>query len=290
MCPAAVILTKLLSYSDSKAGFPNMRLKSKFLSASTAAVFIMVAVMPALADLSAESVDVEAAIQQNKNLNELIANSPPPANLKSPKKAFLFSAVVPGTGEFYSGAKRGVIFTAAEIAFWTAYIVIHGRAEEIKEDYVAFVDEHILFEDDSPASSTKNWTLEDYEHATQSDNWHYVYTESGGEPIERVGKYYWDDLPEEMIDQPGDKPIDQSQSPARVEAFEKRNSTNDRFKQAKIFLGLVVLNHVISAVDARIVATMYNNRTLDASTEISFNPTISPSGCPGACLTLRRRF
>lgn len=264
--------------------------QSKFFSASIAVVFIVIAAVPLSASASSLIRDSNAEAELNRKLNEPIANSLSSARLKSPGKAFLLSAAVPGTGEIYSGAKRGVLFAAAEIAFWTAYIVLHGEAEELKEDYIGFVDEHIIFEEDSPASSTETWTLEDYEHATQSDNWHYVYTETKGEPIERVGKYYWSDLPEDMIDQPGDKPISQSESPFRVEAFSKRGSTNDKFKQAKFLLGLVVLNHIISAVDGRIAATMYNNRISETSAEISFHPTISPSGHLGAHLALHGRF
>jgi len=234
--------------------------------------------------------DAVAAALQDRELDESIADPLSSALPKSPGKAFLFSAAVPGTGEFYSGAKRGVLFVAAEIAFWTAYIVLHGRGEELKDDYLEFCDEHIVFEEDSPASSTKSWTLEDYEHATQSDNWHYVYTEDNGRAIERVGKFYWADLPEDMIDQPGDKPLSESQSQFRTEAFGKRESTNDKFKQAKMFLGLVVLNHIISAVDGKIAATIYNNRISETSARISFHPTLSPSGHLGARLTLYRRF
>jgi len=269
-----------------------MTRNSRFFPALAAVVFTMAAFIysPAQANLLVEGTGDEAAVQQNKTVSELLAEPPLSTGLKSTRKAFLFSAAVPGTGELYSGAKRGVLFAAAEIAFWTAYVVIHGRGEDIKEDYISFVDAHIVFEEDSPASSTENWTLEDYEHATQSDNWHYVYTENNGEPLDRVGKFYWADLPEEMLDQSGDKPIEQSQSPSRVEAFSKRVSANDKFKQAKSYLGLVVLNHVISAIDARIAATMYNNRVSPTSTEISFHPTMSPSGYAGAYLVLRRPF
>ena len=309
MFRAEVILTKLLFCSGSSR-------QARFFPVLTAAIFIVIVAVlfPVPADSSIGGPDAEAAAQQNKEfdetgvpapthsliddpeaeaalqLNEPVADSLPIVQPKSLGKAFLFSAVVPGTGEFYSGAKRGVLFAAAEVAFWAAYIVFHGDAEELEEDYLKFCDEHILFEEDSPASSTKNWTLEDYEHATQSDNWHYVYTESSGKPVERVGKFYWDDLPEDMIDQPGDKPIAESQSKHRVEAFGKRGSTNDKFKQAKAFLGLVVFNHIISAIDAKIAATSYNNRISEPRAEISFHPTVSPSGHLGAYLTLHRRF
>ena len=164
--------------------------------------------------------------------------------------------------------------------------MLHGEAENLKEDYLDYSDEHILFEGDSPADSTERWTLEDYEHATQSDNWHYVYTENNGKPLDRVGKFYWADLPEDSIDKPGKELV----SELRAEAFQKRHSANDKFKRAKVLLGLLVLNHVISAIDARIAATIYNNSVSGPVAGISLHPTISPSGRAGAYLMLHRQF
>ena len=211
-----------------------MRLQSRFLTAATLLIGLAVS-LPAIADPLINNPNAEAAMQLEDKMNETMAGSLPPHGLKSPSRAFLLSAVIPGTGEFYAGAKRGLLFVAAEIAFWTTYFVLHGQAEDTKEDYVQFVDSHILFEEDSPVSSTETWTLEDYEHATQSDNWHYVYTESNGKPVDRVGKYYWDDLPQDLIDEPGGVPLSESQSLMRVEAYSKRGSMNDKFKNAKVF-------------------------------------------------------
>ena len=267
-----------------------MKRRGDLLPALAAVALIMALAVPCLASASSllHNPDAEALAQKNRQLSESLTSSLSSAQPKSPAKAFLLSAAVPGTGEFYSGAKRGALFAAAEIAFWTAYIVLHGDAEDLKDSYIAFVDEHVVFEDEpSPpyATSTADWTLEDYEHATQSDNWHYVYTEENNQPLDRVGKFYWDDLPEDRIDQPGS--IDMV-SQTRAEAREKRDSQNDKFKRAKFFLGLVVANHIVSAIDARIAATVYNNRIPE--TEISLHPTLSPSGHPGARLTLHRRF
>jgi hypothetical protein len=258
------------------------------LQSLTAAILLMALAMslPAIANPLINNPSAKAAMQLDEKLNESMASSLHPGRLKSPSRAFLLSAVIPGTGEFYAGTKRGVLFVAAEVAFWTTYFVLHGQAEDIKEDYVEFVDSHILFEEDSPVGSTETWTLEDYEHATQSDNWHYVYTESNGKPVDRVGKYYWDDLPQDLIGEPGGVPLSESQSPARVEAYSKRGSMNDKFKNAKVFLGLVILNHIVSAVDARIAAAVHNDRI----SEISLHPTVSPSGYLGAYLTLHRKF
>jgi hypothetical protein len=238
----------------------------------------------------AESFTLYSIYYPEANFVAQSVDSPSDIPLKSPQMAFLFSAVIPGAGEIYSKAKRGIIFTAAEVAFWSAYIITHRQADDNLDEYTKFVDNNIVFEKDSPATSTKNWTLEDYEHSTQSDNWHYVYTETNGKPVERVGKFYWKDLPEEFISQSGDVPVSKSNSPLRVQAFDKRNSANDKYKQAKIFIGLVVVNHVISAVDARIAAKLYNNRISKSEVKVSFHPTISSQGHPGMCLALNKRF
>jgi len=143
---------------------------------------------------------------------------------KSPGKAFILSAIVPGTGELYAENKRGIAFMATEAVFWLTYFVLHGKANDLKDDYLAFVDENIMFEDDSPVKSTATWTLEDYEHSTQSDNWHYVYTENNGNPVPRGGKFYWKDLPEDKISEPAGELV--SNSSLRLEAYQKRMSSN----------------------------------------------------------------
>jgi hypothetical protein len=262
-----------------------MRLRGQFLTAAILLTALAVS-LPAIANPFINNPNAEAAMQLEDKINETMAGSLPPDGLKSPSRAFLLSAVIPGTGEFYAGTKRGVLFVAAEVAFWVTYFVIHGQAEDLKEDYVEFVDSRIVFEEDSPVNSTETWTLEDYEHATQSDNWHYVYTENNGKPLDRVGKYYWDDLPQDLIDEPGGVSLSESQSLARVEAYNKRGSMNDKFKNAKVFVGLVILNHIVSAVDARIAAAIHNDRI----SEISLHPAASPSGYLGAYLTIHRKF
>ncbi len=207
------------------------------------------------------------------------------ANQKSTVKAFLLSGFVPGTGQLYVRSNKGFAFIASEIAFWSTYVVLHRRANSLRDSYIDYVDEHIAFEGDSPTKSTEDWTLEDYEHATQTDNWHYVYTENNGKPIDRVGKFYWKDLPEEKIDEPGDGLI----SKYRANAYSMRGSANKKYKQAKICLSLVVLNHVVSAIDARVTAIVKSKRTSQL-TDISIYATISPDLSLNLCATVKSQF
>ncbi len=202
---------------------------------------------------------------------------------KSPEKAFLLSAIVPGTGEFYSGSKRGIVFISAEAAFWISYFVLHRRADEINDSYLDAVRKNIRFEEDSPVKSTDTWTLEDFEHATQSDNWHYVYTENNGKPIPRVGKFYWSDA-EATKDEPAGELVNNSK--LRQQAYKTRMSANKKYKQAKIGLGLVVANHVVSAIDARILAINRNKR----DTKISIQHNIFPSGESTISMIMEKSF
>ena len=56
-------------------------------------------------------------------------------------------------------------------------------------------------------------------------------------------------------------------------AYQLRMDANDKFQAAKTFLGIAILNHVVSAIDARIAAKSYNRKQnslgLDLQTSVS---------------------
>ena len=62
---------------------------------------------------------------------------------KSSKRAFLFSALVPGLGEWYAGSKkRGLAFLGAEAALWGMWAVWTGKGNDLEEEFRAVADEH----------------------------------------------------------------------------------------------------------------------------------------------------
>ena len=200
---------------------------------------------------------------------------------KSPTKAFLYSALVPGSGQLYIGAKRGYLQIAAEIGLLTAYFITRSNAQSLREDYRQHVRDHVV-----PEGPTKfdDWDpIEDFEHATLFDNWRNIYMMDGtGEPLERVGKWYWEDRRAFKDEERKDH-----DSPLREAALQMRMDANDKFQLAKTFLGIALLNHVVSAIDARIAAKSYNKK--HSSFGLDLQTTLSPYDVQSQ-LVLQKRF
>jgi hypothetical protein len=209
-------------------------------------------------------------------LNPFLNQSPQPEGYKSPSKAALFSLLLPGSGELYSEAKRGYLFLIAEVALIASYVAVDRKAEQLQDDYVAEVRANVGFdgipEEKWPEMFDK-WNMEDFEHATMFDNWRNVYTDQAPEseqgiPLERVGKFYW-------LDREGVKNEKLSErehtSQLRQKALQFREDSNLWFKRAKMMIGGVVLNHIVSFVDARIAAKLHNKR-LSLKTSMNLTP------------------
>ena len=224
----------------------------------------------------------------NRTLGTQLEGLRPREPMKSPNRAFLSSLVVPGSGQLYVGAKRGYLYLAADIALLVGYFITRSDAENSRDEYRDLVREHVIF--DGPGTFETWDPIEDFEHATLFDNWHNVYTENNGEPLDRTGKWYWDDRRAfKDEDRKGD-----DDSPNREEALRLRYEANDKFERARTLLGGVILNHAISAIEARIVAKRQNSRT--DSRLMSFKPmdldlrtTVLPAGVESQ-LVLRAHF
>lgn len=201
-------------------------------------------------------------------------------SMKSPTKAFLYSALVPGAGQLYIGAKRGYFQIAVEVGLLAAYFITRSSAQDLREDYREHVRNHVIFE--GPTKFDDWDPIEDFEHATLFDNWHNIYTDNNGEPLERVGKWYWADR--KAFKDENRKVHD---SPQRKVAYELRRDANDTFQLAKTFLGIAILNHVVSAIDARIAAKSYNRK--QSSLGLDLQTSVSPHSVESR-LVFQKRF
>ena len=207
--------------------------------------------------------------------------------MKSPTKAFLYSALVPGSGQLYVGVKRGYLQIAAEVGFLAAYFLTHNDAENLRDDYRDQVRAHVVFEGPTKFES---WdSIEDFEHATLFDNWHNVYTDNNGDPLERVGEWYWGDRAAFK-----DQERTEHDSEERVKALELREDANDKFQTARTLLGIVILNHVVSTIDAHIATKSYNKKYGSQATfrkpfDFNLQTTLSPRTVQSQ-LVLQKRF
>lgn len=163
------------------------------------------------------------------------------------------------------------------------------------------------------------WDLvEDFEHSTEFANWRNIYNADMGKieegyrsvdvldkeqivdqlqrldlqqlkTLERVGLWYWKDL-ETYKDETKRQGDGGPPSRQRQIAYNFRKNANDKFERAKIFLGLVMFNHIVSAVDARIAAKNYNQKnTSQSRTQLDWKMEISSFAIENRIL-LRKSF
>ncbi|MDE0636287.1 MAG: DUF5683 domain-containing protein [Candidatus Poribacteria bacterium] len=203
---------------------------------------------------------------------------------KSPNEAFLYSLAIPGMGQLYTGAKHGYIYTAAEVGLLVTYFVLRNSAMNTRDEYREVVRQNIVFE--GPGNFEAWDPIEDFEHATQYENWNHVYDSE--QTRTRTGKWYWKDLDPSLKNE-RDSTIE-FDSKYRLDAFDLRQKANDRFQSARTILGLVILNHVFSAVEARITTKRWNTKQQQSrSLEIDLQTDMS-KGALTTVLVLKKKF
>jgi hypothetical protein len=105
--------------------------------------------------------------------------------LKSPGKALLFSAILPGAGEYYAGAwKRGLVFSALEVTSWIWYFTQHSSGRDKEDEYMAFADS------EWDRGAYEDW----YEHW---EDWYNARKGDNDPPFDRI---FTHQLPDQMND------------------------------------------------------------------------------------------
>ncbi|MCI0530542.1 MAG: hypothetical protein L0Y74_01105, partial [candidate division Zixibacteria bacterium] len=60
---------------------------------------------------------------------------------KSTKKAFIYSLILPGAGEFYADSKlKAAAFIGMEALFWAGYFHFDGKGDDKKVEYRSYAD------------------------------------------------------------------------------------------------------------------------------------------------------
>ena len=203
---------------------------------------------------------------------------------KSPGRAFLLSAIVPGAGEFYAGAYwRGLIFSGVEVMSWIMRNQYEKKGDRIERQYKRYADEHWDLKDwyvnsnsitglsgqhGSNFGSHHIWVeYNDIEYQANVDSlpvgWEMFLINGEISPIktheyyENIGKYDqfasgWDDF-----DSTTDTTV--LMSPFRDKYLTERYECNQALKMATNFVTAIMFNHLLSAFDAIIAAKGYSS-------------------------------
>ena len=191
---------------------------------------------------------------------------------KSPRRAFLFSLLLPGAGEFYAGSKKkAAIFFGLEAVAAGLYFSSNSKGNDVEDEFRAVADEHWDVEAYLAwRSTTRAIRNNSFTHALPCSSYVETYLETGefgGCSSSEVQQYYellgkydqfvagWDDLKDERtgnaiaayteIDS-----VENVVSELRLDYEVQRDDSNQYLKRATNIAGLLLVNHVISAIDA----------------------------------------
>ncbi len=90
-------------------------------------------------------------------------------DLKSPRKAMLFSALVPGMGELYSGnTSKAAVFLSTEAAIWVTYARLEQEMKWSKSNYMEFAFKKAGMPLNSSGNIYK--LMEDYSSSAEYNN------------------------------------------------------------------------------------------------------------------------
>jgi hypothetical protein len=193
---------------------------------------------------------------------------------KSPQKAMLYSAVLPGAGQWYAGSPiASAIYTSIEIAAISGYFTYTNKGVNMVSDYEKFADNHW---------DVFRW-LQGYYSENATEETHNVYILLNGKRYafkefiesfsslpdpennaydivkeyhfyENIGKYKqfkqgWDDYEAYKNDPDYANTISRS-SPNQENYTQMRYDANIYLKRSGYFASALLFNHVISAMDA----------------------------------------
>jgi len=189
---------------------------------------------------------------------------------KSPFKAFLYSMVIPGTGQLYTGSKlKAAVFLGIEALTLSGYVVYHGKGNDKTTEFEDFANLH-WSEDRYSYFLTRNWPDSDGDDDNVFDTWgnsvftHHLPDSPTQQYYEMIGKYDqfvfgWDDVDIDssqwIYDNLGD-----ANSANRLLYEDMRHEANKMFDRSTAALIATMVNHMISGVEAALAARNHNKK------------------------------
>lgn len=216
--------------------------------------------------------------QQSPNVAFSKESTWQPARRKSVPKAALFSAVLPGSGEFYTGSYiRGFAFLVIEAAALSGHFYYQNRGNDLEDAFRRYADTNWVEND------YWNWmsmvsgidradlnALREYERQNFS---HFLPENKNQQYYENIGKYNqfvagWVDFDYRTYSLDSYLSGPDPDSPLREDYTLQRRDANDNFQKATNLVTLVIFNHVLSMFDAALTAKGFNKRQLQGRLRI----------------------
>jgi hypothetical protein len=183
-------------------------------------------------------------------------------------RAFLYSLFVPGAGEYYAGSKKMArVFFTSELLLWTTYFSFRTYGHWKEDDYRRFAVSHagvnLAGKDHQYFVNIENYdSIQDYNEAKlRQRNIDAMYPEND------MYSWQWDS---------GD---------SRKRFEQLRIASDTAFNNSLFVIGGIVLNHIISGIDALSAA---RRRAENRQNHIRFGVIGLPQG--GGMVTLLKVF
>jgi len=192
---------------------------------------------------------------------------------KLPKKALLFSAIMPGAGELYVKSYiKAATFFLVEASAWTFYAIYTKKGNEKEDEYETYADKYWNPE------KWKSW-YDGIDPSTQESFTHTGHMlellDEGRKTqqyYEMIGKYAefvagWEGARNDLTfgELMGYR---DTEVPIADDYMDMRAESNDLFSLARTGITVAMINHLLSAIDAAWTAKIRNNRLLKTSMRI----------------------
>lgn len=198
---------------------------------------------------------------------------------RSPAKAMVLSALVPGLGQYYNGSPiKAAFFLGTEVVAWSFYFNWHGDGERLTDDFEAYNRRY--WSRNRYEQQYLNWTYgeTDDENIGASEISHHLPDTETQQYFEMTGKYDqfawgWEDarLPNgNTLDQYSaanpPPPITTGNSvpysALRFTYENMRNEANNAFDKAKNMVYVSLTNRVVSSFEALFAAKKHNRQAM----------------------------
>ena len=178
-------------------------------------------------------------------------------------RAFLYSLILPGAGEIYTGSKlKASLFFGIEIFSWYQYINKYGDGQDLEDQYRDYANQYWdpgdyrawLVDVMGVPSDTLPYRGEDGEPQTFT---HHLPDFKTQQYYEMIGKY------EQFVFGWADTDYNEGDSLSkthRVTYLQLRDESNSKFDAARNYAIVSIANRIISAFDAALSARKLNKK------------------------------